>query len=50
MKQLYSSGPLGSTVANASLKASSAGVPADSLSLALNHPGYALPYRYPRAG
>ncbi len=45
MKQLYSSGPLGSTAANASLKASSAGVPADSLSLALNHPGYSLPYR-----
>ena len=43
MKQLYSSGPLGSSLANAALKASSAGVPADALSLVLNHSGYALP-------
>ncbi len=45
MKQLYSSGPLGSPVANAALRAASAGVPADALSLALNHAGYAVPYR-----
>ena len=44
MKQLYSSGPLGSPLANAALRAASAGVPADALSLALSH-GYAVPYR-----
>ncbi len=45
MKQLYSSGPLGSPLANAALRASSAGVPADALSLALSHAGYAVPHR-----
>ena len=45
MKQLYSSGPLGSPLANAALKAASAGVPADALSLALNRGSYSLPHR-----
>ena len=43
MKQLYSSGLLGTFPAGAVLKASSAGVPAAALDLALNYPGYAVP-------
>ena len=45
MKQLYSSGPLGSSHANAAVRAASAGVPADALSLALSHAGYSAPDR-----
>lgn len=43
MKQLYSSGLLGTFPAGAALKGSSAGVPTAALDLALNHPGYAVP-------
>ena len=46
MKQLYSSGLLGvNPVGGAALRASSAGVPADALHLALSHAGYAAPHR-----